>query len=83
MWLQKFCSVEEKSEGCAMLAEPVKAPVSCRGGPLAIPGHFVRDLLWTEWQWDRIFCKYFRFSLSVSFHQQCVFSLHSSITEAL
>jgi hypothetical protein len=75
--------MEEKSEGRAMLAQSVKLSVFCRGDPLAIPDHFVRDLLWTEWHWDRIFCKYFHFSLSVSFHQQCVFSLHSSVTEAI
>ena len=31
------------------------SPASGREGPVSIPGQFMWDLLWTEWQWDRLF----------------------------
>jgi hypothetical protein len=34
-----------------------------------IPGQSMSDLWWRKWHWHRILTEYFRFSLSVSFHQ--------------
>jgi hypothetical protein len=42
-------------------------------GQGSIPGQSMWDLKWTMWHWDRFFFEYFRFLLSVSFHQCSIF----------
>jgi hypothetical protein len=39
-----------------------QSPASHCGGPGSIPVHYIWDLWWTKWHWDRFFSRVLRFS---------------------
>jgi hypothetical protein len=54
------------------------AQASHNGGPGSIPGHYMRDLWWTKWHWDRFFSQYFCFPCQ--YHYTSASNLSSSST---
>jgi hypothetical protein len=66
-----------------------ECPACHRGGPGWIPGQFMWDLWWKNWQWDRFVSKHARFGspLLVSFHnasfchRYCIISTTHSVVK--